>query len=93
MVFPKIGGGKRVFCNPPYGRELPKWIKKAHDEAEKGALVVMLIPARTDTRAFHHEDGKWFIYGTCIYCGAKLRGISFTDSCAKELKDVMDREG
>lgn len=42
-----------MFCNPPYGRELPKWIKKAHDEAEKGALVVMLIPARTDTRAFH----------------------------------------
>ena len=46
-------GGKRVFCNPPYGRELPKWIRKAHDEVQKGALVVMLIPARTDTRAFH----------------------------------------
>lgn len=52
--FSQNWGGKRVFCNPPYGRELPKWIKKAHDEAEKGALVVMLIPARTDTRAFQY---------------------------------------
>lgn len=44
--------GETVFCNPPYGRELPKWIKKCHDEAHH-ATVVMLIPARTDTRAFH----------------------------------------
>jgi site-specific DNA-methyltransferase (adenine-specific) len=49
--------GETVFCNPPYGRELPKWVKKCHDEAEH-ATVVMLIPARTDTRAFHE-----FIYG------------------------------
>lgn len=49
--------GETVFCNPPYGRELPKWIKKCHDEAEH-TTVVMLIPARTDTRAFHE-----YIYG------------------------------
>ena len=44
--------GERVFCNPPYGRqETVKWVKKC---AESGAdVVVMLIPARTDTRAFH----------------------------------------
>ena len=74
-VFPKIGGGKRVFCNPPYGRELPKWIKKAHDEAEKGALVVMLIPARTDTRAFHdyiyHQAEIRFIRGRIKFGDAK----------------------
>lgn len=40
-----------VFCNPPYGREISKWVKKA-SEAE-GGLVVMLLPARTDTRYFH----------------------------------------
>lgn len=40
-----------VFCNPPYGREIGKWVKKA-SEAE-GGVVVMLIPARTDTRYFH----------------------------------------
>lgn len=74
-VFCKIGGGKRVFCNPPYGRELPKWIKKAHDEAEKGALVVMLIPARTDTRAFHdyiyHQAEIRFIRGRIKFGDAK----------------------
>lgn len=50
-------GGETVFCNPPYGRELPKWIEKCANES-KHAKVVMLIPARTDTRAFHE-----FIYG------------------------------
>lgn len=48
---------------------------------------------RLEFSAWRHEDGKWFICCTCIYCGTKWRGISFTDSCAKELKDVMDREG
>lgn len=45
--------GEVVFCNPPYGREIGKWVKKCHDEAAKGATVVMLIPARTDTTYFH----------------------------------------
>lgn len=47
-------GGCRVFCNPPYGREISKWVKKAHEESKKpNTLVVMLIPARTDTAYFH----------------------------------------
>jgi len=47
-------GGRVVFCNPPYGKELRKWVKKAHDEAQKpGTTVVLLIPARTDTTYFH----------------------------------------
>ncbi len=40
----------RVYCNPPYGREIGKWIKKA---SESDCLVVMLLPARTDTQYFH----------------------------------------
>ena len=50
---------ERVFCNPPYSRRSKTnpgqeaWIEKAHSESQKGALVVMLIPARTDTKAFH----------------------------------------
>ena len=44
---------ERVFMNPPYGREIGKWIKKAYEEYEKGAIVVCLIPARTDTRYWH----------------------------------------
>ena len=42
-----------VFMNPPYGREIGKWIKKAYDESRKGAVVVCLIPARTDTSYWH----------------------------------------
>jgi site-specific DNA-methyltransferase (adenine-specific) len=46
--------GERVFLNPPYGRELPKLVKKAADEAkDKSTIIVMLIPARTDTQWFH----------------------------------------
>jgi site-specific DNA-methyltransferase (adenine-specific) len=41
---------ERVFMNPPYGREIGKWIKKAYEESKKSAIVVCLIPARTDTR-------------------------------------------
>lgn len=44
--------GETVFCNPPYGKDLPKWIEKCACES-KHAKVVMLIPARTDTIAFH----------------------------------------
>lgn len=46
--------GGVVFCNPPYGRNVGKWVRKAHDEAAAGnATVVMLIPARTDTSYWH----------------------------------------
>lgn len=47
-------GGARVFCNPPYGREISKWVRKCYEESLKpDTLVVMLIPARTDTSYFH----------------------------------------
>ena len=42
-----------VFMNPPYGREIGVWIEKAYKESLKGAVVVYLIPARTDTRYWH----------------------------------------
>jgi site-specific DNA-methyltransferase (adenine-specific) len=41
--------GKRVYCNPPYGRTLNKWLERG-PEAE---LAIYLLPARTDTRWFH----------------------------------------
>jgi site-specific DNA-methyltransferase (adenine-specific) len=50
--------GETVFCNPPYGRQISKWIKKCYDHYKNGGTAVMLIPARTDTNAFHD-----FIYG------------------------------
>ena len=43
-----------MFCNPPYGREIIKWVRKAYYESHKdNTLVCMLIPARTDTKFFH----------------------------------------
>lgn len=45
--------GEVVFCNPPYGREVGKWVKKCYEESQKGATVVMLIPARMDTSYVH----------------------------------------
>lgn len=42
-----------VFVNPPYGREIGKWVEKSYNETKKGAKVVMLIPSRTDTKWFH----------------------------------------
>jgi len=44
--------GHRVFMNPPYGREIYDWTRKARDS---GALVVGLLPASTDL-AWWHED-------------------------------------
>lgn len=52
-------GSYTVFCNPPYGREIGKWVQKAWEEhTAHGNTVVMLLPARTDTQWFHK-----YIYG------------------------------
>lgn len=46
--------GHSVFCNPPYGKDIGQWVKKCFKESKKpDTLVVMLIPARTDTSYFH----------------------------------------
>jgi len=43
-----------VYCNPPYGRVLADWVRKAYTEAQGyGHPIVMLIPARTDTKWWH----------------------------------------
>jgi site-specific DNA-methyltransferase (adenine-specific) len=61
--------------NPPYGREITQWVKKAWEESQKGATVVCLLPARTDTRWFHsYVLGKAeirFIKGRLKFEGAK----------------------
>ena len=46
--------GERVFCNPPYGREIGSWVRRCylHSKEEHG-IAVMLIPSRTDTKWFH----------------------------------------
>ena len=49
----KISWGQRNFCNPPYGREIGKWLDKGVTEWMDGKLVVFLIPSRTDTKWWH----------------------------------------
>jgi Zn finger protein HypA/HybF involved in hydrogenase expression len=39
--------------NPPYGRTIGKWVRKAWVSSKQGATVVCLVPARTDTRWWH----------------------------------------
>lgn len=59
--------GEIVFCNPPYGRDMTKWVRKCFNEVYAGdcKCAVMLVPARTDTRWFHDY----------IYQRAELRFI------------------
>ena len=49
----KFWGNETVFMNPPYGREIKHWIKKAYESTVYGATVVCLIPSRTDTIYWH----------------------------------------
>lgn len=68
--------GHNVFCNPPYGRHIGAWVEKAFNESKKeNTIVVMLIPARTDTRWFHdfiyHKAEIRFIKGRLKFGGCK----------------------
>lgn len=74
--------GETVWCNPPYSRSTKKkrgqadWIKKCYEESQKpGTVIVMLLPARTDTIAFHeYIYGKAeirFLKGRLKFVGAK----------------------
>jgi site-specific DNA-methyltransferase (adenine-specific) len=56
----------KVWVNPPYGRAISKWVRKAYEESLKGALVVCLLPARTDTRwwwEYVRHGQVWFLRG------------------------------
>ena len=65
-----------VWMNPPYGREIDKWIRKAYRESKRGALVVCLVPARTETAWWH----DYCLNGEIRF----VRGrINFTDATGK----------
>jgi DNA N-6-adenine-methyltransferase Dam len=55
---PKFNGlvrewGNTNFVNPPYGKEIMKWIQKGYEQNLNGKTVVFLVPSRTDTRWWH----------------------------------------
>lgn len=63
----------RVFVNPPYGRYITgKFVKKAYEETLAGnaELVVLLLPARTDTKWFHD-----YIWGRAVELSVEIRFI------------------
>ena len=62
------------WMNPPYGREIGKWMKKAYESSLHGATVVCLVPARTDTDWWHEYAMKGeieFLRGRLKFGGSK----------------------
>lgn len=56
LQWPWIGS---CWMNPPYGKGLDRWIRKAYESSREGATVVCLVPAKTDTRWWHqYVEGK-----------------------------------
>lgn len=66
-----------VWCNPPYGKNIIFWVKKASEEYKKNycKFIVMLLPARTDTKWFQQyvlpHARLWFVDGRLKFGGAE----------------------
>ena len=52
---------RRNWMNPPYGRTISQWCRKADEVARGGGLTVALLPARTDTRWYHDYCVQWHV--------------------------------
>ncbi len=63
------------WMNPPYGRTIAQWVRKAYESAMGGgATIVCLLPARTDTAWWHDYCAKGeirFIRGRLKFGGHK----------------------
>lgn len=67
-------GGMVCWMNPPYGREIGAWMRKANEESKRGATIVCLVPARTDTRWWHEyviQHEVRFVRGRLKFGNAK----------------------
>jgi phage N-6-adenine-methyltransferase len=80
-------GRERCWMNPPYGREIYAWTRKARESAAAGALVVGLLPASTDL-AWWHEDVighasevRWLRGRVRFLTGGPYRASGFFASC------------
>ncbi len=63
-----------IFMNPPYGRKIGPFIKRAYEESQLNCTVVCLLPARTDTKWFHDYCVKGeirFIKGRLKFSNSK----------------------
>lgn len=62
------------WMNPPYGKEISKWVQKAYESSLQGATVVCLLPARTDTKWWHDycmQGEIRFVRGRLRFGGSK----------------------
>lgn len=59
----------KCWMNPPYGREIGDWMRKAYEAGQQGAMVVCLVPARTDTRWWH----DYAIKGAVTFIKGRLK--------------------
>jgi phage N-6-adenine-methyltransferase len=98
----KSWAGFTSFVNPPYGRGLDKWIKKAYEESRKeNTKVVMLLPARTDTKYWHQyimrAEEIYFIKGRLKFGDSENSApfpsavIVFDGSDQQQIFGVMNR--
>ena len=83
------------WMNPPYGREIKQWMKKAYEESLHGATVVCLVPARTDTAWWHDYAMKGkirFIRGRLKFGGHKNSAPFPSAIVIFNLKNVQTKE-
>jgi site-specific DNA-methyltransferase (adenine-specific) len=70
--------GEIVFCNPPYGRKVGRWVQKCFEEVYQGncKCAVLLLFANTDTKWFHdwiyHKAEVRFIKGRLKFGGGRV---------------------
>ena len=88
--------GGPVWCNPPYGKALAKWVKKAHFESQENPHpIVMLLPVRSDTKWWHEyvmqADEIRFVRGRLKFGGSKVSATF--PSCVVVFRAAIDCKG
>jgi site-specific DNA-methyltransferase (adenine-specific) len=65
-----------IFLNPPYGRQVVKWLRKCVEEASKGCEIVALVAARTETKWF--QDNIYETGNAVCYWKGRIRFIDLS---------------
>lgn len=60
-----------TYLNPPYGDQIPAWMRKAKREGQSGNTIVCLIPCRTDTEWFF--DSVWYDVDVIIFIHGRVQ--------------------
>lgn len=69
-------GDSVCWMNPPYGRAIGEWMKKAFESSQNGATVVCLVPSRTDTNWWH----RFAMRGDIRFLRGRLKFVGATNS-------------